>query len=285
MRAIAIGGLFVLLISVCGGLNAQEQANPYQKLLDRVAPSIVSVEIVVKYEFSYGGETNTSEQKIPAIGTILTPDGLVVVSAMGFSTETFRQMMGQMMGDTEQFQFKVSPQSFKVHLAGETKPLDAELIATDSKLGIGFLRIKDLGERTLTPAQFKEAPLSVGQELMIVTRMGKNFDYAPVVQKVLLGGTISKPRRAFVSGGLASTEPGALVYTMEGEAVGFTIFLPELFASDEGEAFSAFTMMFTRSLMSLASPSGFILPISELKPIMEQALQRKAPAPENQQKE
>lgn len=273
----------VVLIGFIVGVYAQEQTNPYQRLIDKVSPSIVSVEVVVKMELSYGGESNTTEQKTTTIGTILTPDGLVMVSAMTFSTEVFQQMMGQ-GGDSEQFQFKLTPQSFKVYFAGEPKPLDAELVATDSQIGIGFLRIKALEGRTLTPAAFKEAPLSVGQELMTVFRLSKGFDYSPVLQRMMIGGTISKPRRAFVIGGGFGAEPGTLVYTMEGDAVGVMVFLPELYTFDEDGSPSPFSMLMSRAY--LAQMSGvFVLPVSEFKPILEQALQRKsAAAPDSQTK-
>ncbi len=253
--------------------HAQEQTNPYQHLLDKLSPSIVSVEIVVKMEVSYGGETSTTEQKTTAIGTILTPDGLVVVSAMGFSNEVFKQIIEQRL-EGETFQVKLNPQSFKVYFAGESKPLEAELVATDSQIGVGFLRIKELEGRTLTPATLKEVPLSVGQELMTVSRLSKRFDYTPVLQRMMIGGAISKPRRAFVASGSFSAEPGMLVYNMEGDAVGVLVSLPELYLTDESEM--------ARSFLSQV-PGVFVLPTSDFKPILQQALQRmSATAPSSQ---
>ncbi len=273
----------VLLLATILCVCAQEQTNPYQRLIDKVSPSIVSVEVVVKMEFSYGGETSSTEQKMTTIGTLLTPDGLVMVSAIGFSSEVFKQMMGQRL-DSDELQIKLNPQSFKVYFAGESKPLDAELVATDSQIGIGFLRIKALEGRTLTPAAFKEAPLSVGQELMTVFRLSKGFDYSPVLQRMMIGGAISKPRRAFVIGGGFGAEPGTLVYNMEGDAVGVMIYLPELYLPEEGEPLNPFSVMMSRSFLSQMS-GVFVLPISDFKPILEQALQRKsAAAPDSQTK-
>lgn len=263
MKASLIGLTALILTS---GVMAQESVStPQQKFLEKVAPSIVSVEVVVRYEVSFGEGNDTGEQKQTLTGTVLTADGVILVPSIPFSTEWVKQLFGEREG----FQIKLTPQSFKVTFAGDTKQYDAELLATDSQLGVGFIKVKELGERALTPVRFKDITPRVGEELWTLRRKGKTFDYAPYLERVPVAGVIAKPRRALIlSPTAAGVEPGTLLYTPEGDAVGVIILIYDQSAQEEesgglfgGRGASVF--------------SAYLLPYAEFKSTMDKALERK----------
>lgn len=248
-------------------LGAQASTTtPQQKFIDKVAPSIVSVEVVVRMEISAGGESDTREQKQILMGTVLTADGVILVPATPFSDEWLKQFFG----DQEEFQVKITPQSFKVSFAGDAKQYDAELLATDSQLGIGFIKLKELGERTLTPVRFTDTLPRIGEELWTLRRKGKTFDNAPYYERVPVVGAITKPRKALILESLATIryEPGTLLYTPEGDAVGVLIVIIDKEAQEEmsGGFFGGRTP---------AMMESYLLPYAEFKPTLEKALERK----------
>ncbi len=252
-------------------LFAQEPSNTHKQLLDKVAPSIVTVRVVMKYEVKSGEESESSEQKFSMQGAVVSAEGLILLSAMPLTAESLKQMMGIDESESEgRFDFKLTPQSFKVIFGQESKEYEATLVATDSQLGLAFLKIKDLEGRTLTPIQFKDAPPAIGQELFTVSRLPKGFDYAPYFSSGRVIGEVSKPRKAFLMEGNIS-ELGLPVYTLTGEAVGVAVLMGHGLKADDESDFG-----FSMSFGGQGGTTLFILPTATIKPLIEQASKRAA---------
>ncbi len=263
MRPIA---LWLMSLSV---LFAQEPSSSPKQLLDKIAPSIVTVRVVMKYEFKSGEESQSTEQKFSMQGAVVSPDGLILLSAMPLSAESLKQMMGVDESDQEErFDFKLTPQSFKVIFGQESREYEATLVATDSQLGLAFLKIKDLEGRTLTPVQFRDTPPTIGQELFTVSRLPKGFDYAPYFSSGRVIGEVSKPRKAFLMEGNIS-EVGLPVYTLTGEAVGVAVLMGHGLKQDDESDFG-----FSMSFGGQGGTTLFVLPAATVKPLIEQAVRR-----------
>jgi len=260
-----IGWMSMILVSQA--LAQATNPTPQQRFLEKVAPSIVAVEVVVRYEIHAGDDSSSGEQKQTLTGTVLTEDGVILVPSIPFSSEWLKQLFGEREG----VQMNLSPQSFKVTFAGDSKQYEAELLATDSQLGLGFIKLKERAERALLPVRFRDTLPSVGDELWSLRRKGKSFDYAPYYERVLLTGTITKPRRAFITATTANfgLEPGTLLFTPEGEAVGVLIPIVDP-SPQEDESGSMFGGR-TSSLFGT-----YLLSYADLKPILEKALTRKS---------
>ncbi|MEN3001674.1 MAG: serine protease [Armatimonadota bacterium] len=250
-------------------LYAQESPSTPKQLLEKIAPSIVTVRVVMKYEFKSGDESETSEQKFSMQGAVVSADGLILLSAMPLTAESLKQMMGidESEGD-ERFDFKLTPQSFKVIFGQESKEYEATLVATDSQLGLAFLKIKDLEGRTLTPIQFADTAPTIGQELYTVSRLPKGFDYAPYFSTGRVIGEVSKPRKAYLMEGNIS-ELGLPVYTLSGSAVGVAVLMGHGLRRDDESDFG-----FSMSFGGQGGTTLFILPASTIKPLIEQAAKR-----------
>jgi S1-C subfamily serine protease len=259
--------LFTLCLPMLAWTQATaETSNSYKQLLEKIQSNIVTVRVVIKVEFKSEDETESSESKFTLQGAVLTSDGLILVSGVLLSSESFKQLIGA--GDDDEMTFSITPQSFKVIFGSETKEYEAKLVATDSQLGIGFLKIMDLEGRTLTPITFSDEELSVGKEVLTVSRLPKGFDYAPYFVSGRIIGEVSKPRKAFLIEGNVRTL-GLPVYSTRGEAVGVLVLLQHGLREEEVD-------FGFRTSFGDDSRAAFVLPVATLRPLIEQAIQRAA---------
>lgn len=258
------------LLGACLPLIAWTQATPdpsaaYKQVLEKIQPNIVTVRVVIKIEVKSEEESETNESKFTLQGAVLNREGLVLVSGVLLSSDSFKQLIGL---EDDEVNLTISPQSFKITFGSETQEYDAKLVATDSQLGIAFLKITNLEGRSITPIVFANEELSVGKELITVSRLPKGFDYAPYFATGRIISEVSKPRKAYLMEGNIS-ELGLPVYNMKGEAVGVLVILRHGL-KDEDVDFGF------RSNFGQDDSASFLLPASALRPLIEQAMQRAA---------
>jgi S1-C subfamily serine protease len=259
--------LLTLCLPLLGWTQATpEMGNAYKQVLEKVQSNIVTVRAVVKVEFKSEDETETEESKFTMQGAVLTSDGLVMASGVLLSSESFKQLIGA--EDDESVTFTITPQSFKVIFGSETKEYEAKLVATDSQLGIAFLKITNLEGRAVTPITFSYEELAVGKEVLSVSRLPKGYDYAPYFSTGRIISEVSKPRKAFlIEGNVRSL--GLPVYSLKGEAVGVVVLLRHGIGEEEVD-------FGFRTSFGNDSRAAFVLPTATLRPLIEQAVQRAA---------
>src|SRR5262249_47355173 len=138
-------------------------------------------------------------------GVVVDKSGLVMVSSSAWSPNRFAEMMGEGSDNQEGFGVKVTPTEFKVIFERDEKEYSAFLAATDTKLDLGFLKIEDPLDRTITPVDFGATTSpTVGQEVVSVSRLSKGYDYAPYFESARISGIIAKPRKAWMMDGSIS---------------------------------------------------------------------------------
>lgn len=259
--------LLLLCLPLLGWTQATpESSNAYKQVLERVQQNIVTVRAVITVDVKAEDQSQSNESKFSMQGVVLTSDGLVMASGVLLSSESFKQLLG--LDDDESVSFTITPQSFKVNFGSETQEYDAKLVATDSQLGIAFLKITNLEGRTITPIAFSNEELSVGKEVVSVSRLPKGYDYAPYFSTGRIIGEVSKPRKAYLMEGNIS-ELGLPVYNLKGEAVGVLVILQHGLKDEEVD-------FGFRSNFGDDSSAAFLLPTAALRPLIEQAIQRAA---------
>lgn len=112
------------------GARPAVAGDAYSPQMETKAASVVIVKAVLKINF--GGDDRESNYE--AAGTLVDASGLVMIQGFGFGGRA-----------------KVTPTNLRVLFDGEEKEFDAVLGATDSKLGLAFVRVKDLAGRKITP--------------------------------------------------------------------------------------------------------------------------------------
>ncbi len=267
--------VFISLTLLCAA-TAQDETAGVRAVVEKVAPSIANVKVVIKTTMKMGGESMDEESKMSLQGVVVTADGLIMLSNSPFSPKRMMEMLG---GEAMPagMDYKMTPTSIKVTFGNEDKEYDAFLAATDTKLDLAFVKVEGLGDRQLTPVDLGSAvEVKLGQQVIAVSRLTKGYDYAPYFALGQICGEIAKPRRAWMLLGDIS-QLGLPVFTLNGDLVGvLTTIAPEV--KDEGGDTMGFTL-FMR-LLSGGGSSGtggvFVIPGQQVKPLVEQASRRAA---------
>lgn len=269
MRIVSGVGAFLtcfgLLVGAISPACADEEGQQLRGLVEKAAPCVVSIKIVLKTEFKGMGVARDSESRMTLPGVVVTPDGLIMFSNATFSTERFQEMMGDEA--PEGFRFKMTPTSFKAVFAGDEKEYDAFLAATDTKLDLAFVKVEGLGDRKLAYVDFNGGAVpEIGQKVVGISRLPKGYDYAPYFKTGRVSGQITKPRKAWLIDGHIS-ELSLPVYTLSGEVVGvFTTINAGVKDEDDSGAMGFMAMMGEGS-----DTYGFILPAQTARAVIELA--------------
>ena len=187
-------------------------------LLARYAPAIVRVEAVLATRLNFGGQGEETESRLDLLGAVVSPDGLLMVWNSHVSSARMSELMqgsGRGGGDMA---IQVVPRAFTVSLPDGEAP--AFLAATDSALDLAFLQLERPPSGPLSWIDFSAAVRpSVGEEIAAVTRLGRGFDHAPLVQTARVAGVLRKPREAWILDGSLTTF-GLPVFDRRGTPVG-----------------------------------------------------------------
>ena len=203
---------FASLVPLLAAIAAPAQ--DLAKLVDTIAPSVVTVRIVAEIELPamMGGEKQEIRQE--ALGTVVDKSGLIMVPTS--ATDPGAQMSA-MFGDDNEVTSNVT--SLKVVVGNEAKELVATVVAKDDKLGVSFVKISDLGDRQLTPMAFdQKAEMAIGASVYAVRRLAEGYDFAPYAHRLEVSGRIKKPRAAWLLADAIDT--GTPLFTMDGVLCG-----------------------------------------------------------------
>lgn len=207
-----------------------DAALPSSALLERVAPAVVSVKLVLR-----GDEHEFTHE---AVGAVVDPSGLVVLA-------------NDHLGSDDQ---KAS--DVKVTFGNDPKEHEAVVVARDSVLGWGWLQVLGLSGPVAAVDLSKDAAPSLGLDLRSVWRVGRGFDFAPVVSRHYVSARVEKPRAMWVASG--DTVPlGMPLFDGAGAVVGLTASQESSEGDEDG-----------------TSSSTFLLPIADARRSLEQAKKR-----------
>lgn len=261
-----------LLFSVAGTLlvaaalvaSAEEAKPAYGEILKAKAPSLVSVKFVLKMRIAFGGQAQSEEMNREVTGVVVDGSGLVMISNTHLNVGMGRR--GRLGG---QASVNTAPSNFKVVFPGEEKEYEAILGATDSKLNLAFVKIKDLGEKKPAAVDFtRGAAVQIGQELVAVDRYGKGFDYAPTLSKTFVAGEILQPRHMYAVAG-AGGDQGLPLFDASGQAVGVLAMQSGAEGAEEGGG---------GGLMGLFGGGGamgvFLIPADQVQATIQLALKQ-----------
>jgi len=266
------------LVAILAG-NAHGQAPEWDKMVAQKSGSIVTVKLVLEMEISFGGQTQEEETRSEVRGVVVSEDGLIMMAAGPLSGPDDLPMGGQM-------DIRITPLDMTVVFGNEEKEYDASLVATDAKLDLAFIKVRDLGDRKPAAIDFSSSVKpNLGDRLFSVSRMGKGFDYAPYFSLARVNGSIKKPRRAFMFSGGGSM--GLPIFSEAGEVVGVISTIESADDDDDGGGGGGFGGI-GRMLRGLTSGGGglgsgrFILPAKTVKGVIQQAAKRAVELEEKQ---
>ncbi len=185
----------------------------YGKLLADKASALVTIKFLMKLETGGAGDR---EEETEVTGCMIDPKGLILCTnlQMGGVPPQFARRMGN---------FTLTPTKIKILIGEDTEGVDAKLIARDSDLDLAWVRIDRAADKPYNFVDFsKSADGKLGDNLLILDRLGKLFDRAPVVTDVRVGAVIRKPRHLLYPSGVLSRY-GAPVFSEDLKSVGFAV--------------------------------------------------------------
>ncbi|HET6373883.1 MAG TPA: PDZ domain-containing protein [Candidatus Polarisedimenticolia bacterium] len=141
-------------------------------------------------------------------GVIATAGGLIITSADPFPDPD------------EDPRTTFVPVEFKVYLRGG-RPVDADVVGLDRELNLAYLQLKNPPAGLRAPRFNTDARLEVGDEVMVLGLLSREYDYAPTFHTGIVSGVIERPRHMFVMDlYVQDLSIGGLVVTRTGDAVG-----------------------------------------------------------------
>lgn len=268
--AAAILGAALTMTAASG---AEVEKSTARAIMDRAAPSIVTLSFTIRVKMNFGTEMGGAEpqEMHNEINGVLLDSGIVVVSATQLSGPggIFASMMaGQGM------QMEAVPSEFLVVLPDGTE-LPAQLRARDSDLDLAFIQItgaipKDAAMQPLDLTNAGPVP-DVGDDILLVNRLSRDLNYEPIVLATSVSGVIRKPRTLLVimnASDAFGSFTAAPAYDRAGKLVGLVTFRPSpdnVSALPSGRSASA-NMSSMMNAVRL-----FILPTEELVRAFEKA--------------
>src|SRR5262245_7136948 len=213
----------VALALCCAARPAGAADQPgYGKLLEAKASTIVSVKSVLKWSWNGGAAQERNDERN---GVVVDPSGVVMVANFA--------------GPGRSSSLTVAATKIRVLFDGDEKEYDAVLGATDSKLGLAFVRIKDLAGKTITSVNFSDGvDVKIGDEVVGCFRTDQGFDYAPFFALGRVVGQVTKPRTMWILTGIGMVSTP--LYTAEGKVTG--IVARQQGISEEGSAERTFLL-------------------------------------------
>lgn len=211
--------LFICLIITQCPSYADEAAQNGRRLLASTQHAVIKVDIVIRFKLVVNGnQRQQNEKKVEATGTVLTPDGLTLMSLNVTDP-----------GDLASKQLKRYQPGKNMDLESDVS--DLKLILPDgAELPAKIvLRDKDLDLAFIQPLRKPAAPLAcidktrtaapdILDPVFVLNRLGKIAGRIPAVTMDRIQAVMNKPRPFYIPH--ISRDLGAAVFTPAGEWIG-----------------------------------------------------------------
>lgn len=238
--------------------HADESAEKGRAIYEAQKAAVVTVELVIKEKMSMAGDSsNESESKITATGTIISPDGLTVLSL----TSTEPSALWSKMMPSEDMQ--ISSEVTDVKLIVEPgKELSSNVLLRDRDLDLAYVRPKVKPEAPLPFIDLAQSaqPL-VLDEVLVIDRAGKVANREHYVGLSRVSSVVSKPRLFYLCGATAggfSMGLGAPAFSLEGKVVGVFV-LRAIASSEQGSMMGGMMNSMQDNLAGILLPAAQIL--------------------------
>jgi hypothetical protein len=249
---------------------------PWNQLVERYAPAVVSLGVTLRTEMEgTGGSPEETTAEIS--GIVVDPSGLILCWNSNFSAGRMAELFGD-FGSTARM--KVQPTEIKVRIGGNDPELPAFLAASDSDLDLAFVQLEEKPAQPLVAVDFaRPGKVALGDALAAVSRLSSAFGHAPYFDVVRVTGEVKKPRAGWILGGGNATAVGMPYFAADGAPAGVLVTV----LSRSKSATTPNPTKLMADLLSLgrgqseAGPLGlFLIPAERVRPVVEQAKKRAA---------
>ncbi|MFB3895191.1 MAG: serine protease [bacterium] len=268
MKSIKISFIIVsiiMFIAVCSipAFAGTEEVAAGKEISAKWQKAVVTIQLVSKQRVSYGGrESSGDESKSEAIGTVIDPSGLVVMSL--FATDPRSRFMELMAGGDDEEQYKIQSDitDVKIVLADGTE-IPSKIVLRDKDLDLAFIRPIEKPAKPLTAIDLAQSKsVAILDSIVVLSRLGKVANRVPAVAIDMIQAVVEKPRTFYIPGGKAdSGDLGAPAFAIDGKVAGII-----LLRSIPMERSARFSGLGGSGLLPVILPASDILEVAKQAP-------------------
>ena len=248
---------------------ADDAADAGRKVLSRYQDAVVTVKLVVSLSVSLGARDQQSESKTEAVGTIIDPSGLTVISLS--TIDPSAMMKARMRGQAAELKIDSTVKDVKLVLADGTE-LPAEVVLRDKDLDVAYVLPVEKPAKPLPAIDLaKSAKPQVLDEVICLNRLGKVANRVVSVSVERIDALVDRPRPFYVLASGGSSGIGSPVFSTAGLPLGI-ILIRNTPTDGEANIASAFSGAGGLGIMPI------VLPAADLLEDVKQALEAKKPA-------
>lgn len=225
MRLSKIGAMLAAVSILCSAMAAYagEEEEQARAVLEKYKKTVVTIKLVTKQKFSMGGRgSQENESRSEVTGTIISPEGLIVVSLSATDpTSIYKSMMSDQMEDM-QIDSEVS--DVKI-LMDDGAEVAAQVVLRDNDLDLAYIRPLQKPEQPMAFVDLTQT--SSPQQLdkvVSINRLGKVAGRVYSVSLERIEAIVEKPRKLYVPGNApTSTDQGCPGFSFDGKIVGIFV--------------------------------------------------------------
>ena len=249
---------------------ADEAADAGRRVLGRYQDAVITVKLVVSYTMSVGGNDRQSESKTEAVGTVIDPSGLTVISLSTIDPSSMLKARMRQMGDVK---IDSAVKDAKLVLADGTE-IAAEIALRDKDLDVAYVLPVEKPAKPLAAVDLTHAAKpQVLDQVICLNRLGKVADRVVAVSAERVDALVERPRPFYVLAAGGSSGVGSPVFSLSGEPLG-VILIRNAPSDSEANIASMFSGGSGLGIMPIIVPAADILEDAK------QALEAKKPAAE-----
>ena len=264
--------LALLSVVLALGLSAQaqtlqEETEAARTLFQKNKDCVITLLVVQKRKFNFGPHSQESESRQEVTGTIISPDGLTVMSLATVDPSTV--MRGMMSTDSSldggpSMSVDSEISDLKMLLDGD-REIPAEIVLRDADLDLAFAR-------PLTPVNEPLPYLDLTQSgepslldrVVSISRLGKVANRVHGLSFEFIEAIVEKPRRFYIPGNSPTlTSQGCPAFLLDGRVAG--IFVMRI-AKDRGTQSGSMFSGLSNNIIGIMLPPDQILEVAKQVP-------------------
>jgi len=259
----------LLTLTLAGHVQAEDSAVAGRQVRAKNQDAIVTVKLVVNYSISFGGQDQQKESKTEAVGVVIDPSGLTVISLT--TIDPSAMMKAQMRGSPQEMKIDSQVKDAKIVLADNTE-IAAEVILRDKDLDVAYLRPVEKPAKPFVAIDLTKAVKpQLLDEVVCLNRLGKVANRVVAVSLERIDALVDRPRPFYILSPGGSSGIGSPVFALNGAPIGIVLIRN---SPTEGEANVA--SMFSGASGSLGV-MPIIVPAADLLEDAKQAMEAKKP--------
>lgn len=262
--------LLSLVLALAATVRAEDTATLGRQIRAKNQDALVTVKLVVKHNVTFGGQDRQNESKTEAIGVVIDPTGLTLISLSTIDPSAL--MKAQMRGAQQEMKVDSEVKDAKIVLADNTE-IPAQVVLRDKDLDVAYLRPTDKPAKPLTAIDLsKAAKPQLLDEVICLNRLGKIANRVVSVSLERVDALVERPRPFYVLGAGGTSGIGSPVFALNGAPLGI-ILIRNVPADGDANIATMFS--------GAAGGLGFmpiIVPAADLLEDAKQALEVKKPS-------